>query len=627
MKPLSFVAVTVTAVLAFTSAESQTIRYRDTTRIIQYADSMSFTKAARFRSYVQIDSGPVPTNAANGARLYVWGSGDKLYWKSSANVNYDLTLGSTLTPTFTTITIDPATAGTSTTIINNGGPDITTNGDIYPTANAAQNIGSSTTAWNWVKAKRLYADNSTSFTDRNSLVTANSTDTTTRTTVKYLYYGLSTSRGDSGLNFAGSGGAYYKIYEDTTRGIAQGTISRKRGVLVGTTIDLYPLTENTPYTANRDATGIIIDNNGTVQATEAIYIGGSAHKVATGANPLGYDWTHQVALGDTAAAGIKFLPEGANNIMIDMSVGNTIGSNPRAIKTTSTIQSDLGTLTLGGATLDSALSITGGANLSRGLKVGGRIGVNMNPTYPVDITASSTDVQALRAAAGRTAGNSNAIQGVATATNSGENRAFYADAANGSNNYSFYGNTGTFLNLGQSLFAITSGNVGIGDQTPAALLTVGSGDLFQVSSAGKVASVLGVATQGNTGVPTVVIDSVRTGQSAAISASTIYAVPASGAGRYRISWSATITTAATTSSTLGGSGGFQVVYTDNTDNVVKTTVTGNSVTSTANTTGTAISGVLIANCKASTNLQYQFGYTSSGATAMVYDLTVLVEKF
>src|SRR5205085_1578923 len=36
------------------------------------------------------------------------------------------------------------------------------------------------------------------------------------------------------------------------------------------------------------------------------------------------------------------------------------------------------------------------------------------------------------------------------------------------------------------------GNVGIGDSSPAALLTVGNGDLFQVNSSGAIAAVVGI---------------------------------------------------------------------------------------------------------------------------------------
>jgi hypothetical protein len=41
-----------------------------------------------------------------------------------------------------------------------------------------------------------------------------------------------------------------------------------------------------------------------------------------------------------------------------------------------------------------------------------------------------------------------------------------------------------------------TGNVGIGDATPAALLTVGSGDLFQVNSSGAIAAAAGITSSG-----------------------------------------------------------------------------------------------------------------------------------
>ncbi len=43
----------------------------------------------------------------------------------------------------------------------------------------------------------------------------------------------------------------------------------------------------------------------------------------------------------------------------------------------------------------------------------------------------------------------------------------------------------------------STGNVGIGDTSPAALLTVGSGDLFRVNSSGAITAVTGITTSGN----------------------------------------------------------------------------------------------------------------------------------
>lgn len=142
----------------------------------------------------------------------------------------------------------------------------------------------------------------------------------------------------------------------------------------------------------------------------------------------------------------------------------------------------------------------------------------------------------------------------------------------------------------------------------------------------KVTSYNGVSTVAS-GIPSLVAQANLTAQAAAITATTIYAVPAAGAGMYRVSWVATVTQAATTSCVLGGTNGFQLKYTDNDDSVVKTSnpTTTTAYTSAVNATGTQVSGSFCANCKASTNLQYLFDYTSVGVTAMQYNLHIRVE--
>lgn len=125
-------------------------------------------------------------------------------------------------------------------------------------------------------------------------------------------------------------------------------------------------------------------------------------------------------------------------------------------------------------------------------------------------------------------------------------------------------------------------------------------------------------------------------QSAAVGPTTIRAVGANQAGVYRVSWAAVVTQAATTSSTLGGANvGFQVTYTDNDTGAAVTTPlaaapgagtnTAYSQTNSQNVVGAQASGVVIVNAKASTNIQYNFGYTSVGATVMQYALHVRVE--
>lgn len=130
---------------------------------------------------------------------------------------------------------------------------------------------------------------------------------------------------------------------------------------------------------------------------------------------------------------------------------------------------------------------------------------------------------------------------------------------------------------------------------------------------------------GGVGIPFTVAAADLLAQVAAIVATTLYAVPASGAGLYRLSWAAKITTAALASSVLGGAAGFQSTYTDSDDSVVTTPLAVPNALATGNTTGVQLSGAVLVNAKAGTNLQYSFDYTSVGTPAMAYALHLVLE--
>lgn len=113
-------------------------------------------------------------------------------------------------------------------------------------------------------------------------------------------------------------------------------------------------------------------------------------------------------------------------------------------------------------------------------------------------------------------------------------------------------------------------------------------------------------------------------QGAVIGSTSCYSVPVDGL--YMICWNATVTRAATSSSTLGS---FQVAYTEATDNVLKTFPTSQDNfdnATNANTTGAAIGGVYTVHAKAGSTLNYIMGYSSSGATSMQYNLEITVIK-
>lgn len=122
-----------------------------------------------------------------------------------------------------------------------------------------------------------------------------------------------------------------------------------------------------------------------------------------------------------------------------------------------------------------------------------------------------------------------------------------------------------------------------------------------------------------------------TGQTAAKASTLLYAVPANGQGHYKVCFDAKVTTAASTSSTLGGANNLQLIYTDADDSLSVTTPAGATFDSTSsglasNSTQNQESGCLTINAKASTNINYSFGYTSSGGTAMAYSLHVRVAE-
>lgn len=120
-----------------------------------------------------------------------------------------------------------------------------------------------------------------------------------------------------------------------------------------------------------------------------------------------------------------------------------------------------------------------------------------------------------------------------------------------------------------------------------------------------------------------------TNQGAAIGTTTMYAVPSTGAGQYRLTWNAKLTTADAVSSTLGA---LTIVYIDP-DGIAQTitapaTIAAGTIatTSTGNTTGTVLIGLpLTLNCKASTNVTYAFAYASNTPGQMKYNLHIKLE--
>lgn len=150
------------------------------------------------------------------------------------------------------------------------------------------------------------------------------------------------------------------------------------------------------------------------------------------------------------------------------------------------------------------------------------------------------------------------------------------------------------------------------------------------SSAGKLSTYNSIATVSN-GVPSEVATIDTTGLTANVAAATLYSVPSSGEGMYRVSAYVVLTTAGSISSTLPN---VQVVYTDKDSNasvtldatpVLGAAGLGQTGALTANTVGTVDAGVVAIYVKASTTIQYQTVNYASVAAGMTYALHIKLE--
>jgi hypothetical protein len=137
------------------------------------------------------------------------------------------------------------------------------------------------------------------------------------------------------------------------------------------------------------------------------------------------------------------------------------------------------------------------------------------------------------------------------------------------------------------------------------------------------------------GVPTMLDPADLTVQAAAKTATTLWTPTKTGL--YRVTYYAKVTRAATTSSILGGTTGLVLTFTDGTDSVAQTAFTlpeinqaGTSLAvstgNTTNSTQATLTGTGLINAIAGTAVTYAFGYSSTGATTMQYELHVKVES-
>ena len=215
------------------------------------------------------------------------------------------------------------------------------------------------------------------------------------------------------------------------------------------------------------------------------------------------------------------------------------------------------------------LSLQGGANNLTGTYRGIYLLFNSVNTATVDdaiggeFGVANSGVGTITESKGLRATINNLSTGVLTTTY-GMSVALASNAGTIGSTYGLYVGdvtTGTQTNQAYSFYAedvnarnYFGGNVGLGDVSPAALLTVGNGDLFQVTSTGNVAAYRGVATTG-WGVPAIYGNGRSTAQTAAVASVATYTVGAAD-GSFQVNANVNVTTSTTHDFTV------TVAYTD-----------------------------------------------------------------
>lgn len=152
-----------------------------------------------------------------------------------------------------------------------------------------------------------------------------------------------------------------------------------------------------------------------------------------------------------------------------------------------------------------------------------------------------------------------------------------------------------------------------------------------IATLGKNTSYNGITAVSN-GLPAEYATIDTTGLTANVNTSTLYAVPASGVGMYRVSAYVVETVAGSISSTLPN---VQIVYNDR-DTAGSITIDATPVLGvagigqtgalTTNTVGTAASGVIVISVTASTTIQYLTTNYASNLAGMTYALRLKLES-
>ena len=184
-----------------------------------------------------------------------------------------------------------------------------------------------------------------------------------------------------------------------------------------------------------------------------------------------------------------------------------------------------------------------------------------------------------------------------------------------------------------TLFSLSDTGTLTGPSGSGFVLAASSGQYLQINATDFVLNAPlvtynGISTVDN-GFPSEYAGVDLTAQTASIGSTTLYSVPTTASGEYRISWNTKVTTAAGTSSSVS----LTISYTDPDGVAVSFTAAGVNSSGAIATTpanSTTSTGVLIGvpltlNCKGGTTISYATTYASNAASAMNYSLHIRME--
>ncbi|MES2970921.1 MAG: right-handed parallel beta-helix repeat-containing protein [Patescibacteria group bacterium] len=278
--------------------------------------------------------------------------------------------------------------------------------------------------------------------------------------------------------------------------------------------------------ANEDLT-VTANGSGIIDLNDTVRVGTLASADTDSAYVCRDASSGQFSTCNTTGNGVAFVQGGndfgANAILGTNGAGQTLSfetagttrltldaTGNLAFQQASTISTSTGALTL---------QPNAGSNLNVNLSTTGDFAVNTNQLY-VDTSTGYVGIGIANPSATLHILNSAGTAGLRLDTSTANSQVNLEFADNGTQKWAVYKGTGHDLNFydytgtpGDRLTLQSStGNIGVGDNTPAALFTVGNGDKFQVNSSGDITTAAGENLSINTGTTgTIAIDTGTTG--------------------------------------------------------------------------------------------------------------------